>query len=793
MDYAMSVIVARALPDVRDGLKPVHRRILYAMHEMGLTSGAKFRKSATIVGAVLGAYHPHGDTAVYDSLVRMAQDFSLRYPLVNGQGNFGSIDGDPAAAYRYTEARMTKIAGELLRDIDKDTVVWMDNYDATRKEPKVLPSALPNLLLNGSMGIAVGMATNIPPHNLNEVVDALVHLIDHPKATLEDIFQFIQGPDFPTGGTMYGRKSIIEAYGQGKGPILVRGEAEVHEEGEKRGIKGPYIEITELPYLVNKATFIETVAGLVQDGRLEGIRDMRDESDKQGMSVVIELKRDAHAQKILNNLYKFTELQKTFHLNMLALVDGIQPQVLSLKEVLEQYLKHKHEVVRRRTEFELQRARERAHILEGLKKALDHIDAVIKTIRASRDREDAHANLKKKFKFSDVQANAILDMRLQSLANLERQRVEEELKEKMRLIKELTLLLKDPKLMRAKIKEEFREVKAQYGDERRTRVRVQALGEFREEDLIPEEETIISITKDGYIKRVPPAAYRMQHRGGKGLIGMEQKDEDVAGHFFSASTHDRILFFTSGGRVLQTLAYEIPRSTRVGKGKALANFLDLSAEDAVTAVISLDRKRDDAKFLVMVTKNGIIKKTSLEDFESVRRSGIIAIHLKKDDVLRWVGVSSGKDEIILVTKTGQSIRFRETDARPMGRTASGVQGTHLKSGDEIIGMGIVRGDIKKNDLLVVSEHGYGKRTTLSAFKVQHRGGSGLKASNCTAKTGQLVSAHVLEDEEELIAISQKGIVIRISLKDVSRLGRATQGVRIMKMESGDRVASAIVV
>jgi DNA gyrase subunit A len=558
LDYAMSVIVARALPDVRDGLKPVHRRILYAMHEMGLGSGAKFRKSANIVGAVLGAYHPHGDSAVYDSMVRMAQEFSLRYPLIDGQGNFGSIDGDPAAAYRYTEARMTKIAGEMLHDIDKDTVEWRDNYDATRKEPKVLPAAIPNLLLNGSVGIAVGMATNIPPHNLSEVIDALVHLIAHPKATLEDLFQFIQGPDFPTGGTIYGRKGIMEAYGQGKGPIILRGEAEIYEDGGKRGIKGPYIEITELPYVVNKASFIEDIARLVQDGRLEGIRDVRDESDKQGMSVVIELKRDAHAQKILNNLYKFTELQRTFHLNMLALVDGIQPQVLSLKEVLEQYLKHKHEVVRRRTEFDLARARDRAHILEGLKKALDHIDAVIKTIRASRDREDAHANLKKKFKFSDAQAAAILEMRLQNLANLERKRVEDELKEKLRLIKELTLLLKDAKLMWAKIKEELLEVKARYGGERKTRVRVHALGELSDIDLIPEEETIISITKGGYIKRVAPAVYRMQHRGGKGLIGMERKGDDVAEHFFAASTHDRILFFTSAGR-----AFHVPR-VRVG-------------------------------------------------------------------------------------------------------------------------------------------------------------------------------------------------------------------------------------
>ncbi len=793
LDYAMSVIVARALPDVRDGLKPVHRRILYTMHEMGLTSGAHYRKSAAIVGDALGKYHPHGDVALYDSMARLAQDFSMRYPLVDGQGNFGSIDGDSPAAMRYTEARMTKISAEMLRDIDKDTVPWTDNYDGTRKEPQVLPAALPQLLLNGTMGIAVGMATNIPPHNLTEVVDALMHLIDHPKATIEDLFQFVQGPDFPTGGTMYGRKSIIEAYGQGKGPIVVRGSAEIHEEGDKKGIKGEYIEITEIPYQVNKASLIEKIAELVQDGRLEGIRDMRDESDREGMSIIIELKRDAHAQKVLNNLYKLTELQKTFHLNMLALVDGIQPQVLSLKGVLEHYLAHKFEVVKRRTEFDLARARERAHVLEGLKKALDHIDAVIKTIRSSQDREDAHKNLKKRFDFSDVQANAILDMRLQSLANLERQKVEDELKEKQRIIKELTLLLKDTKLMRDKIKEEFKELRDRYGDERKTKVRVQGLGEFREEDLIPNEETIILLTRDGYIKRVAPNLYQAQHRGGKGIMGMGNKGEDIVEHFFSASTHDRILFFTSKGRVFQTLAYEIPRSTRIGRGKALVNFLDLEQEELVTAIIPLERKKDSAKFLVMATKNGIIKKTEFEQFESVRRSGLIALHLRGDDALRWVSISSGKDEIMLATREGQSVRFAEKDVRAMGRTAGGVQGIRLHKSDEVVGMDVVSEKNRKNDLLIVMENGYGKRTSLTQFKAQHRGGSGIKAAQCTQKTGSVASALVLEEQEELIVVSQGGNVIRTKISGVPRLGRATQGVRIMKLNQGDKIASAIIV
>jgi DNA gyrase subunit A len=660
LDYAMSVIVARALPDVRDGLKPVHRRILYAMNEMGLNSAARFRKSAAVVGEVLGKYHPHSDTAVYDAMARQAQNFNMRYPLVWGQGNFGSIDGDSPAAMRYTEAKMTRIASAMLQDINKDTVAWVDNYDGTRQEPVVLPAAVPQLLLNGALGIAVGMATNIPPHNLSEVIDASVYLIDNRKATVADLMQFVKGPDFPTGGNIYSKKAILEAYGQGKGPIVMRAKAERKDPGPRSRIKHEYIEITEIPYQVNKSSLIEQMATLVQNGKLDSVRDIRDESDRDGLRIIVELKRDAQGQKVLNTLFKFSELQKTYHLNMLALVDGIQPQVLNLKEVLEKYLEHKFVVVKRRIEYDLAAAKARAHILEGLKKALDHIDAVVKTIRASKDRADAHKNLRAKFAFSELQADAILDMRLQNLANLERQKVEDELKEKKALIKTYTALLKDEKKMWAHIKEELVAVKESYGDARRTRVHASAAGGFSEEDLIPKEETVISLTRGGYIKRVAPSVYKVQHRGGKGIIGMETRGDDVVAYFFAASTHDRLLFFTTQGRVFQTLAYEIPESTRTGRGKALANFLELQKDEEVSAVVPLDRGEDDKKkndtFLLMVTKGGIIKKTSLKDFERVRRGGLIALRLKQGDELGWAGTSSGKDEILLATKAGQAIR-----------------------------------------------------------------------------------------------------------------------------------------
>ena len=808
LDYAMSVIVSRALPDVRDGLKPVHRRILYTMHEMGLRHNVKFRKSAAVVGDVLGKYHPHGDSAVYDSMARMAQDFSLRYPLVGGQGNWGSVDGDAPAAMRYTEARMTKIAEEMLKDIDKDTVEWGDNYDSTRKEPRVLPSALPQLLLNGTMGIAVGMATNIPPHNITEVMDALIYLVDHPKASMPDLLKFVKGPDFPTGGLIFGRKSMREAYAQGRGPIVMRGVAEIKErtrgEAARRGTPESFIEITAIPYQVNKSSLIEKMADLVKEGRIEGIKDIRDESDREGMSVIIELKKDAYPQKILNSLYKYTELQKTFHLNMLALVDGIQPQVLSLRDVLEKYFAHRQEVVRRRIEFDLKRAKERAHILTGLSKALSKIDAVIRAIKASKDKDDAHKNLKKKFKFTDAQATAILEMRLQTLANLERKKIEDELKEKEKIIKDLILLLKNKKVFLKFIKDEFVAIREAYGDPRKTKIVSSDVSDIQEEDLIPKEETIISLTRGGYIKRVPPSAYKTQKRGGKGIIGMETRGEDVVEHFLFASTHDRLLFFTNQGKVYQTIVYEIPKSTRIGRGRALVNFLDLDRDDYVTAVLSLERagkeQEEEAKnggepkFLVMATRRGIIKKTAITDFQNVRRSGLGAIHLKKGDALKWVGVSTGKDEIMLVTAQGQAIRFSEGDVRAMGRSAAGVHALSIKEEDEVISMAVITKASPQKHVLIVSENGFGKRTMLSLFKTQKRGGSGLKAAKITPKTGKLVESTVIRgSEDELIVVSQKGHVIRITLKNISILGRATQGVKIMRLAAGDKVASAVTV
>ena len=790
--------MSRALPDVRDGLKPVHRRILYTMHRMGLSSGSRFRKSAAITGETMGKYHPHGDAAIYDAMARMAQNFSMRYPLVWGQGNFGSIDGDNPAAPRYTEAKMKPISSAMLEDIDKDTVEWAENYDGEHLEPRVLPAAMPQLLLNGTLGIAVGMATNIPPHNLNEVVDAAVHLLAKPKSTIEDLVGFIQGPDFPLGGMIYDKKAILEAYGQGRGPIVMRGKAEIKESVKKNKKGGFSIEITTIPYQVNKAVLIEKMAMLAQSGKLEGVRDIRDESDRENaVRIVIELKKDAQPKKTLNKLYKFTELQKTFHLNMTVLVDGIQPQVLNLKEVLEKYLEHKREVVKRRTQYDLKKARERAHILEGLKKALDNIDKVIETIKKSKDRKEAHKNLKTKFKFTDVQVTAILDMRLHNLANLERKRVEEELKEKMALIKEYEALLKSEVKMKAQIRKELMEIKKKYGDERRTKVYATAVGSFSEEDLVPKEETIVSMTRDGYIKRVPSSAYKVQHRGGKGIIGMGTRGDDVVEQFLSASTHDRLLFFTNTGRVFQALTYEIPSSNRTARGKALVNFLDLQKDEFVTTIVPLTRgeksESKEGNYLVMATQGGIIKKTPIKDFENVRRSGLIAIRIKKGDRLNWVGISGGDDEILLTTKNGQNIRFSEKDVRNMGRNASGVRGINLKEGDKVVGSDIIKVEDMDKYLLVVMANGYGKRTALKLFKQQKRGGSGIKAANVTKKTGDVVGVSVVRYAEELIAISKKGQVIRVLIKKISTLGRATQGVRIMKLKQGDKVASVALV
>lgn len=792
LDYAMSVIVARALPDVRDGLKPVHRRILYAMHGLGLNSSAKYRKSATVIGEVLGKYHPHGDAAVYDSLVRMAQDFSLRYPLINGQGNFGSMDGDNAAAFRYTEAKMTKLAEEMLSDIDKETVDWVDNYDGTRQEPVVLPAKLPQLLLNGVMGIAVGMATNIPPHNLGEIVDGVILLIERPQATVKDLFQFIKGPDFPTGGEIYDRQGMIQTYSTGRGPIVMRAKTEIVEERTGKF----QILITEMTYGVNKANLIIKIADLVKDKRIQGIKDIRDESDKDGVRVVIELKGDAQPQKILNRLYKLTDLQKTFHLNMLALVNGLQPQVLSLKGLLEEYIKHRQQVVTQRTRFELKQAKERAHILMGLSKALDHIDAVINTIKKSATREIAHQNLMKKFKLTDRQTTAILEMRLQTLAGLEQKKIKDELKEKKKLIAELETLLKSPKRILTVVKKELKEMKEKYADSRRTKVYRQPVGQLSDEELVPQEECVIILTQGGYVKRVNPQSYRAQKRGGKGIIGIIPREEDAVGHFLSASTHDNVLFFTDQGRVFQSKAYEIPETHRTARGQAIVNILQLSSQERVTAVVTVksNKGKQESKYLLMATESGIIKRTKIEEFSHVRRSGLTAINLKKGDKLKWAKLTVGQDQVMLVTVQGQSIRFKESDIRSMGRSAAGVKGIRLRKDDRLVGLEIITKSQERptvnNKLLVVTENGFGKKTDLKYYKLQKRGGLGIKTAKITNKTGNIVVSRILrEEQEDLIAISQKGQVIKTKLKDISSLGRATQGVKVMRMGKGDKVAS----
>ncbi|MEA1936951.1 MAG: DNA gyrase subunit A [Patescibacteria group bacterium] len=792
LDYAMSVIVARALPDVRDGLKPVHRRILYAMHDIGLKPSAKFRKSATVVGEVLGKYHPHGDAAVYDSMVRMAQDFSMRYQLVNGQGNFGSMDGDSAAAMRYTEAKMTAIAEEMLADIDKDTVNFVDNYDKSRKEPTVLPAKVPILLLNGAVGIAVGMATNIPPHNLGEIVSATICLIDNPDTTIEDLMEFVKGPDFPTGGLIYGQQDILNTYSTGKGRIDMRAVVEIVETKKGRF----QIIVSEMIYQVNKSSLIEKIAELVKTKKIDGIKDIRDESDRDGVRVVIDLKNDAYPKKVLNRLYKLTDLQKAFHTNMLALVDGIQPRVLNLKMILEYYIVHREEVVKRRTQFELNKAKERAHILEGLNIALDHIDEVIKTIKKSPTKEEARVALMKKFKLSDRQTTAILEMKLQTLAGLERKKIKDELDEKLRLIRKLEAILKSKTKIRNIIKDELTEVKDKYGDARRTKVYKNAIGEFSQEDLVPSEDTIVTLTREGYIKRMDPQTYHVQHRGGKGVIGATMKEEDIIDHFFLTNTHNSLLFFTNYGRVFQTKAHEIPASTRTAKGQSIVNFLQLSPNETATAIISLE-KNNQTQFLVMATKNGIIKKVKIEEFSKVRRSGLIAIKLKKDDKLRWVKSSNGKNKIIMVASGGQSIKFKEKDIRAMGRTASGVKAIRLKPSTCVVGMDIVSDSEKeKTYILSISENGFGKLSDLEFYKTQHRGGSGIKTAIVNSKTGTIVGSRIVSTdqlEKDLIIISRKGQVIRIPLASVAKSGRATQGSRIMRLGSGDKISSIAIV
>ncbi len=801
IDYAMSVIVARALPDVRDGLKPVHRKILFAMNELGLSSSAKFRKCAAVVGEVMAKYHPHGDMAIYDSLTRMAQDFNLRYPLVAPQGNFGSIDGDGAAASRYTEARLSKIGEAMMEDIDMDTVNFMDNYDGTKREPTVLPSPLPQLLLNGSLGIAVGMATNIPPHNLSELIDAIVYLLDHPKAETPDLFQFIQGPDFPTGGIIYDQKEIISAYSQGKGSIIMRGKAEV----ETRKDDSEQIIITEIPYQVLKSELVEAMAELVSEKKVEGIRDIKDLSDREGMRIVIDVKRGYQSQRILNRLYQYTNLQKTFHLNLLALVDGIQPEILSISDVLKYFIKHRQEVITRRTKFELEKCKDRAHILEGLMIALNNIDAVIKTIRSSADKDEAKVNLIAKFKLTDRQAVAILEMRLQTLAGLERLKIEEELKAILERIKELLEILKSPEKLKGLIVKELSNLKERFGDKRRTRVVKGKLGEITEIDLVPLEETMVTLTTGGYIKRINPATYKIQKRGGKGIMGMKTMQEDIVEHFLTANTHDNLLFFTDSGKVFQTQVYEIPEGTRVARGRGLMNFLEISTEEKVLSLVPMQKvkagEQRAEKFLVMVTKNGRIKKTLLDEFENVRKSGIIAINLEKGDLVKKVVKTSGIDDLVLVTKSGAAIRFTEKDIRPMGRSAAGVKGIRLKKGDEVVGMDVISkvtktqtesGKPVKQYLLVVMDNGYGKRTEVGQYKVQGRGGAGIKTAKITSKTGNIIMSSILDDsadDEDLIVISQQGQVIRTATKSISQLGRATQGVRIMRLEEGDKVAS----
>lgn len=785
--YSMSVIIDRALPDVRDGLKPVHRRILYTMHEDGLRSTGRHRKSANVVGNVMAKYHPHGDSSIYDSMVRLAQPWSTRYLLVNGQGNFGSMDGDPPAAYRYTEAKMHRLADELLADIDKETVDYRDSYDGQNHEPTVLPAKLPNLLLNGQIGIAVGMATNIPPHNLNEVIDATVYKIDHPNASLDELLQFVQGPDFPTGGIVYGAGSIRTAYATGRGGVVVRGVAEIVE-----GAKGrQQIVITEIPYSLNKESLVIKIADLVKEKKITGISDLRDESARGNVRIVIDLKKDAYPKKLLNQLYKLTPLQTAFHYNMMALVDGIQPRVLSLEDILGEHIKHRQIVVRRRTEFELRKANERAHVLEGLKIALDHIDEVIKTIRASQTTEEAQANLTTQFNLTDIQARAILAMQLRTLAGLERQKIENELAELKKLIAELEAILSDEKRILAIIKDEFKQLKKQYGDERRTKVVTQELNRLSDEDLVPDEQVVVTMTSANYIKRSPIAEYKRQGRGGKGRRGMATREEDVIEHVVNASTHDFLLFFTNKGRVFRLKTYEVPMAMLSAKGVAIVNLLQLQPEETVSAVINVSKTHSAAN-LIMCTVRGVVKKTPFEQYQNVRTSGLIAINLDEGDELKWIRMTSGDNEVVISTSQGQAIRFHERDARPMGRVSRGVRGIRLRADDRVIGMDIVEED---SSIFVISKYGYGKRTRVAQFTPHARGGVGIRSAVVNTKTGELIGVKTLseDDSQEVIIISKNGQTIRLGLKDTPALGRATQGVRIMRLNDTDEVVSLALV
>ncbi len=792
LDYAMSVITQRALPDVRDGLKPVHRRILYSMRLNGLTSTAKFRKSATVVGDVLGSFHPHGDAAVYEAMVKLTQDFSTRYPLVIGQGNFGSIDGDSAAAYRYTEAKMSKISEELLRDLEKDTVDWRPNFDGTKKEPIVLPAAAPNLLLLGSLGIAVGMATNIPPHNLREVASAVAHLIDNPEASTDDLLKHVQGPDFPMGAIAFDKKAIAQAYATGRGGVVVRGEAEIIE--DKRGAFS--IIITSIPFRVNKADLQEKIANLVREKKIEGIREMRDESTND-IRVVIELKTGAQPQTVLNKLYKHTQLEDTFHYNMVALVDGV-PQTLSLKVILQEYIKHRAEVIRRRTEYDLKKAQDREHILLGLKKALDHIDKIIKLIRASKDVPTAHAALMKEFKFSVIQAQAILDMRLQKLAGLERKKIEDELAAIQKLIKELEAILKSKAKMMNIVKTDLLEVADKFGDDRRTKIVKGGVKQLSQEDLVPDDESVLVLTKGGYVKRTNPSEYKVQKRGGVGVIDLNTKEEDIVTTLITTSAHSDLLFFTDAGKVYQSKMYEIPEGRKATKGKSIMNFLSMTGNERVTSVLAVRKEDWEGDWsLMMITKNGVAKKSDAAAFKDVRRSGLIAITLKEDDSLISAMFVGKKDDVSLVTEKGQSIRFAESDVREMGRTAAGVTAMKLGKGDVIVSADVLKNGSKDKEVLIVTEHGYGKTTPAKEYKTQNRGGSGIKTVKVTDKTGHVVCGLVITGEEradgELVIMSKKGQVIKLPLKDVPVLGRDTQGVRVMKMRDGDSIASVVFV
>jgi DNA gyrase subunit A len=787
IDYAMSVITDRALPDVRDGLKPVHRRILFAMNQMGLTYSAKFRKSATVVGEVLGNYHPHGDVAVYESMVKMTQPFSMRYPLIVGQGNFGSIDGDPAAAHRYTEAKMAKLSAELLNDIEKETIDWRLNYDSTKKEPSVLPTKVPTLLLNGTLGIAVGMATNIPPHNLNEVLDATIHLVDNPEATNDDIVEFIKGPDFPTGGIIFNEKDIKHAFATGKGGVLCRGEAEIVE--TKSGMF--QIIITSIPYRVVKADLLEKIADLVREKKVEGIKGLRDESAKD-IRIVIDIKSGSHPQSILNTLYKHTQLEETFHYNIVALVDGV-PQTLSIKSILHEFIGHRKIVIKRRTEFDLKKAEEREHILIGLKKALDHIDEIIQLIKKSKDVATAHQGLMQKFKFSDRQATAILEMRLQKLAGLERQKIEDELKEIQALIEELKSILASQKKILNIIKKELEEIKEKFGDARLTKIVKHGAKNFSMEDLVSDEDSVLVLTGGGYVKRTNPDEYRKQKRGGVGVIDLDTKEEDFITHLVHATTHNDILFFTDKGKAYQIKMYELPEGKRATKGKSLMNFLSLDQNEKVTSILVMPKEAKKMNLGIMfVTREGVAKKCDATSFHDVRRSGIIAIKLSdKDDLISASFVEKG-DDTILVTKKGQSIRFKESDVREMGRTAGGVTAMKIDKDDAVVGADVVKKDTKHATLLVMGANGYGKTTDLSEYKVQKRAGSGIKTAQVTAKTGDIIASKVIADADaEIVAISKKSQVIRVDVKEIPELGRQTQGVRVMKLREGDSLASMI--